>query len=254
MTTLFLLRHGRTTANSAGILAGWSEGVGLDETGVTQAVQVAEKLKDVPLAGLVSSPLQRCQETIGPIAQSRPSLSISLDERVGEAHYGEWTGRSLKDLAKDPMWKVVQSHPSAVTFPGDAGESMVQMSQRAVSAVRNWNSHFGPDATWLLCSHGDVIKAILADALGMHLDQFQRITVDPCSISVVRYTELRPFVLRMNDAAVEMAAYGQLPKKRRGKAKSADSDAAIGGGAGTEPTAPARRTPKTDAATTADHA
>ena len=79
------------------------------------------------------------------------------------------------------------------------------LQARAVAAVRGWNAELGPDATWLACSHGDVIKAIVADALGMHLDQFQRIVVDPCSVTVIRYTELRPFVVRLNDTGGSVA-------------------------------------------------
>src|SRR6185369_290344 len=104
---------------------------------------------------------------------------------------------------------------------------------RAVAAVRSWDARIsaehGPDAVWVACSHGDIIKALLADALGMHLDLFQRILVDPCSVSVVRYTDTRPFVLRMNDTGGDVAAL--LPPKRRRRRKPA-ADAAVGGGAG----------------------
>ncbi len=84
---------------------------------------------------------------------------------------------------------------------------------------------------YLICSHGDVIKAILADALGMHLDMSQRIQVDPCSLSIVRYTTLRPFVLRMNDSGPDAAALAELTARKA--RRRADADAAVGGGAGT---------------------
>jgi probable phosphomutase (TIGR03848 family) len=135
-------------------------------------------------------------------------------------------------LAKDPLWKVVQSHPSAVTFPGPEGEPLAETQSRAVAAVRDWNARVereaGPDALWLACSHGDVIKAIVADALGLHLDLFQRISADPCSVTVIRYTELRPFVVRMNDTGGDVSAL--IPPKRRRRRKPG-SDAAVGGGA-----------------------
>jgi probable phosphoglycerate mutase len=107
---------------------------------------------------------------------------------------------------------------------------MPAMQQRAVAAVRDWNSRLGADATYLICSHGDVIKAILADALGMHLDMSQRIQVDPCSLSIVRYTTLRPFVLRMNDVGADAAALAGLA--RTAAKPHAEADAQIGGGAG----------------------
>src|SRR5580693_8898519 len=197
MTTVLLVRHGLTDANTSGVLAGWTPGVHLAEKGREQAAALAERLAALPVAAIVSSPLERCQETAAAIAAGRDSLTVETDDRLGECRYGEWEGQALKTLAKDPLWKVVQSHPSAARFPG--GEALRETQARAVEAVRTHNAEFGDDAIWVAVSHGDVIKAILADALGMHLDAFQRIQVDPASLSVVRYTELRPFVVRMND-------------------------------------------------------
>ena len=121
----------------------------------------------------------------------------------------------------------MQTQPSAARFPN--GESLSEVSARAVSAVRDWDARLGEDAIWVACSHGDVIKAILADALGLHLDQFQRIVVDPCSVSVVRYTDTRPYVLRSNDVGADLSAFVP-PKKKSRRRKS--TDAAVGGGAG----------------------
>ncbi|MGY1669085.1 histidine phosphatase family protein [Geodermatophilus sp. SYSU D00710] len=230
MTTVILLRHGRTTANAGGVLAGWSPGVELDETGQAQAAAVGARLAPVPLAAVVSSPLERCRQTAGAVLDGR-GLELSTDDRLGEARYGDWTGRPLKELVKEPLWKVVQQHPSAAVFPGPEGEGLAQTQARAVAAVREWNDRLGPDAVWLACSHGDVIKAVLADALGLHLDAFQRIVVDPASISVVSYTETRPFVLRVNDTGGDVAALVP-PKKRPRRRRGRDSDAVVGGGAG----------------------
>jgi probable phosphomutase (TIGR03848 family) len=229
VATVILLRHGRTTANTGGVLAGWTPGVDLDETGAQQARAVAERLAKVPLAAVVSSPLDRCRQTAELVAAGR-DLEVRTDERLGEARYGEWTGRPLKELVKEPLWKVVQQHPSAAVFPGPEGEGLAQTQARAVAAVRAWNAELGKDAVWLACSHGDVIKAVLADALGMHLDSFQRILVDPASISVITYTETRPFVGRVNDTGGDVAALLPPPKRRRRRAPS--SDAVVGGGAG----------------------
>ena len=230
MTTVLLLRHGRTTANTGGILAGWTPGVQLDETGAAQVQAVGERLAAVPLAAVVSSPLERCVQTATAVAAGR-DLQLRTDDRLGEARYGDWTGRTIKELAKEPLWKVVQQHPSAAVFPGPEGEGLAQTQARAVAAVREWNATLGPDAVWLACSHGDVIKAILADALGLHLDQFQRIVVDPASFSVVTYTETRPFVVRVNDTGGDVAALIPPPAKKR--RRTASSDAVVGGGAGT---------------------
>ena len=230
MTTVLLLRHGRTTANAAGVLAGWTPGVLLDDAGRAQVRAVGERLAKVPLAAVVSSPLERCVQTADAVAAGR-EVAVQTDDRLGEARYGDWTGRPIKELVKEPLWKVVQQHPSAAVFPGPEGEGLAQTQARAVAAVREWNAKLGPDAVWLACSHGDVIKAVLADALGLHLDQFQRIVVDPASISVITYTETRPFVVRVNDTGGDVAALMPPPKKR-GR-RTASSDAVVGGGAGT---------------------
>ncbi len=229
MTTVVLVRHGLTHLTGP-VLAGWTPGLHLDERGEKQAVAVAERLRPLPLAAVVSSPLDRCVDTAAAILAGRDS-ELQVDERLGECRYGDWTGRPLKELGKDPLWKVVQAHPSAVVFPGPEGEALRDTQVRAVAAVRDWNSRLGPDATWLACSHGDVIKAIVADAMGLHLDQFQRIMIDPCSVTVIRYTELRPFVVRVNDTGGGVTDL--LPARKKGRRRKASSDAPVGGGAGT---------------------
>lgn len=224
MPTVLLIRHGRTTANASGILAGWSPGIELDDVGRRQAAELAVRLREVPLRAIVTSPLERTRQTAAAIVEGAAvPVEVHVDDAVGECHYGDWTGRDLKSLARDPLWKVVQSHPSAVVFPG--GESMSAMQHRAVVAIRAWNEKLGADAVYAVVSHGDVIKAIVADALGTHLDLFQRISCDPCSVSVISYTAARPFVVRVNDTGGSLASL--VPAKgRRG------SDAVVGGGAG----------------------
>ena len=227
MTTLVLVRHGLTKLTGP-VLAGWTPGLHLDERGQAQAAAVAERLRPVPFAAVVSSPLDRCLDTAAAVAEGR-DVPVQVEDRLGECRYGDWTGRPLKELAKDPLWKVVQNHPSAVVFPGPEGEPLRETQNRAVAAVRDWNARLGPDATWLACSHGDVIKAVVADAMGLHLDQFQRIAVDPCSVTVIRYTALRPFVVRVNDTGGGVA---DLVPAKKGRRRRASSDAVVGGGAG----------------------
>ena len=227
MTTVVLVRHGLTKLTGP-VLAGWTPDLHLDERGAAQAAAVAERLRPLAFDAVVSSPLDRCLDTATAVLQGRDQ-ELQVEERLGECRYGDWTGRPLKELAKDPLWKVVQAHPSAVVFPGPEGEALRETQARAVNAVRDWNARLGPDATWLACSHGDVIKAIVADAMGLHLDLFQRIAVDPCSVTVLRYTELRPFVVRVNDTGGGVADL--LPPKRRGRRRRS-SDAVVGGGAG----------------------
>ncbi|GAB7186248.1 MSMEG_4193 family putative phosphomutase [Kitasatospora sp. Ki12] len=228
MPTLLLVRHGRSTANTAGILAGWTPGVDLDDTGRAQAAALADRLAGIPLARVVSSPLERCRQTLEPLLAARPELGAPTeDERLGECHYGEWTGRPLAELAKEPLWRTVQDHAAAAAFPG--GESLRELSHRTVSAVREWNGRIaaehGEDAVWIACSHGDVIKAVVADALGLHLDHFQRISVEPCSVTAIRYTPQRPFVLRTGDTG----DLGSLAPKSGPEPVTPAGDAVVGG-------------------------
>lgn len=233
MATVILVRHGRTTANASGTLAGRLPGVGLDETGASQAARVGERLAGVPLAVLVSSPLERCRQTAKAIAAARPAgIRVATERGITECDYGAWQGRPLKELAKEKLWSLVQTQPSAAVFP--QGESMSAMQARAVAAVRRLDAavdaEHGPGAVWAAVSHGDIIKSVLADALGMHLDLFQRLHVDPASVSVVRYTGTRPYVLATNTHAGDLSWLAP-PRPRRSRAVRPD-DAAVGGGAG----------------------
>lgn len=226
MTVVLLVRHG-LTAGTGKVLTGRTPGIPLDDRGREQASALATRLAGVRLDAIVTSPLERCRQTAETIAAGRGGepLPVKEDEQFAEVNYGDWTGQPLKRLAKDPLWRVVQAHPSAVRFPGEDAESLLGVQHRAVQAVREWNARLGQDAVYLICSHGDVIKSVIADSLGLHLDLSQRIQVDPCSLSVIRYTPLRPFLVRMNDTGRTAAglANGQQPRQ---------GDAAIGGGAG----------------------
>jgi probable phosphomutase (TIGR03848 family) len=231
MATVILVRHGRSSANTAGVLAGRTPGVHLDDTGVQQAGAVGDRLAGVRLAAAVTSPLERCRETAKEITSRQASpLRASTEKQLSECDYGEWQGRPIKELAREKLWKTVQTQPSAVTFPG--GESMRAMQDRAVAAVRRHDARVtaehGDDAVWLAVSHGDLIKSILADALGSHLDLFQRIHVDPGSVSIVRYGETRPFVLGTNTHAGDLS-WLTPPRKARSRRRG---DAEVGGGAG----------------------
>ena len=234
MATVILVRHGRTTANASGVLAGRTAGVRLDEVGRRQADRTGERLAVVPVVGLVSSPLERCRQTSRAIlAHQDGSPAPAIDRAITECDYGEWQGRRLAELAKEDLWKVVQTQPSAAAFPG--GEAMHAMQARAVAAIRRHDAAFeaehGPGAVWVAVSHGDVIKSILADALGMHLDLFQRIGVNPASVSIVRYGASRPDVVSTNTDAGDLSWL---------KAAPAPADAQVGGGAGHEAPATTR--------------
>lgn len=226
MATVILVRHGRTTANATGLLAGRAAGVSLDQVGRGQAALTGERLAAVPVVGVVSSPLERCQQTARFILDRQAGTPYApLESDLTECDYGQWQGRTLSDLATEDLWSAVQSQPSAVTFPG--GESMAAMQARAVAAIRRhdaaFEAEYGPGAVWVAVSHGDVIKSVIADALGLHLDLFQRINVSPASVSIVRYGVSRPSVYATNTEA------GDLSWLSNG---IHSGDAPMGGGAG----------------------
>lgn len=228
MATVILVRHGRTTANATGVLAGRTAGVILDQTGRDQAAVAADRLASVPLAGVVSSPLERCQQTAQLILDRQAGTPYApVEADLTECDYGQWQGRTLSDLATEPLWPTVQSQPSAVVFP--SGESMAAMQARSVAAIRRHDAAFeaehGPGAVWVAVSHGDIIKSILADALGMHLDLFQRINVGPASVSIVHYSASRPTVYATNTDAGDLSWLANTIHS---------GDAPVGGGAGTK--------------------
>lgn len=214
MAIALLVRHGHSTANAEGVLSGRLPGVTLTERGRSEAAALGRALASVGLVRLVSSPLERCLLTARAISEDHPAHPpVETDERLVECGYGAWTGRKLADLTKEPLWRTVQGQPSAVRFPDSpdhVAESLRGVAERAVAAVREIDAaveaQHGADAVWVAVSHGDVIKAVLADAAGQHLDQFQRFVVESGSVAAVRYTPHRPFLLGLNSDPSRVAA------------------------------------------------
>ncbi|WP_275571216.1 histidine phosphatase family protein [Mycolicibacterium vanbaalenii] len=230
--TVLLLRHGRSTSNTAHTLAGRSEGVDLDDRGREQASALVDRLESLPIRAIVRSPLLRCERTVEPLAAAL-GLQPLVDDRITEVDYGAWTGRKIVELVKEPLWAVIQQQPSAAVFPD--GEGLAGVQARAVAAVREHDRRLadehGADVLWIACTHGDVIKSVLADALGTHLDSFQRINADPASVSVVRYTPMRPFVIHVNHTGVALNAALSAPPST-GESETGDvpsGDAVVGG-------------------------
>jgi len=192
-TEILLLRHAHSTANARSILAGRDKTVGLSERGFDQAIKVGEHLNDMKVARVVVSPLLRARETIAPFLKANPTIEVIKDAGIIEMEYGEWSGISLARLSKRPLWKIIQSNPSTVRFPN--GESFHEMLTRSTEAVQRLAL---PGKLTLFVSHGDVIKAITAHHLGLHLDQFQRIGIDPASLTRIVTSGGRSFVASTN--------------------------------------------------------
>ncbi|MCF8555103.1 MAG: MSMEG_4193 family putative phosphomutase [Candidatus Nanopelagicales bacterium] len=203
MGTLLLIRHGRTDANATGVLAGRTPGVALDEVGRTSTQALAKRLEGVNIARVVSSPLERTRETAQILFQDRQDVEI--EDRLLECDYGDWQGAKLSELAVNELWPIVQQRPDEMIFPN--GESMNEMSSRASTAAREWDakltSEHGDKVVWVAVSHGDIIKAICADAMGLPLRKFQSLLIEPASVSVIHYSESGSAVSKLNDTGSE---------------------------------------------------
>lgn len=222
---LVLIRHAHSQSNASGVLSGRLPNIHLSEKGIKQSQQLSERLGYFAVAQLRVSPMERCFETISPwlndvVLKNSPDFEPIIDPSLNEVDYGDWSGKKLITLARKKEWRTIQESPSRMYFPG--GEGIAQMQSRAMSVVHELAKL--PDSkTAVIVSHGDVIKSIVASALGTHLDEFQRIIIDPASVSVLDYSGIKPRVLLLNDTRAVVTDLLQEPKRSRNL---------LGGGAG----------------------
>ncbi|NDJ34836.1 MAG: MSMEG_4193 family putative phosphomutase [Chloroflexi bacterium] len=198
MTTFLLIRHAQNDWVRTGRLAGWTEGVHLNEEGQRQAALLGERLATAKLVAIYSSPLERAVETAEAIAAHHDALELQIEAGIGEVDFGEWTGKRLKKLARTRLWRVVQGHPSGARFPG--GESFLEMQFRLVSTL-DMLAQRHPTGQVAIVAHSDVIKAVFAHYAGIHLDLFQRIVVSPASLTIVALSRFGPHIVRLNDTS-----------------------------------------------------
>jgi probable phosphomutase (TIGR03848 family) len=229
MTRIVLLRHAHSSANAKAILAGRAPGVDLSDRGRKESQDVAKRLKEINFSLIRVSPMERCAQTIEPLlaqlskgSGAKPIIEVEND--LVEVDYGRWTGRKLAILSRDKAWKVVQNNPSAMYFPG--GEGLLDVQARAMRAVNNAANTPGRGPK-LLVSHGDVIKSIVASVLGAHLDHFQKIVIDPASITVLDFNGVDFRVLTLNSTTSPITAF---LKEESSKKKGVS--ALLGGGSG----------------------
>jgi probable phosphomutase (TIGR03848 family) len=215
--TIYLLRHGHSTANAKSVLAGRDFKVKLSSVGEEQAIAVANELSDKKFAKIYSSPLPRCMQTLEPLAMKMKS-EIQIEDGLIEMEYGDWSGKKLSVLSRNKLWSAIQNRPSLVRFPN--GESFLEMQSRAIEVVTKLAI---PGKSVLLCSHGDVIKAMVAGFLGLHLDKFQSLSIDPASITAIDLVNGSARLRFMNDTSFlkELRFTG-----------SADAKLNLGGGSG----------------------
>jgi probable phosphoglycerate mutase len=225
VTTVILLRHAHSVANEKGILAGRASGVSLSTKGKEQAELLTSRLGNARFKDIRISPLERCLATLEPWLQSQDTSvrkKILFDPNVSEVDYGDWTGKKLLALSLRKEWRVVQNTPSQMKFP--KGEGLLQMQQRAEKALRQSIKKTGTGVS-LIVSHGDVIKSLIATALDLHLDKFQKIVIDPASISVLDFSKGSFRLLHLNDLTTN---FEYLSQKKR------SSKTLVGGGSGSK--------------------
>ena len=220
-----LIRHAHSQANAKGILSGRMAGISLSETGLVQAQNLITRLGALKVAQLRISPLERCGQTINPWWESvgqetNPSVKLIEDENLIEVDYGNWSGKKLSVLSMNKLWKVVQNNPSAMYFP--SGEGLAAMQERAMRVIYGSLESKKKGAT-VLVSHGDVIKSMVASVLGMHLDDFQRIVIDPASVTVIDFSIDKPRLVLLNDSRSNLESFINAPYRKRNL---------LGGGAG----------------------
>lgn len=222
---LVLIRHAHSQANAAGILSGRLPNVHLSEKGIKQAKDLSKRLGSFPVAQLRISPMERCLETVQPwidefVIPHSKTFETMIDQNISEVDYGLWSGKKLSVLSKSKLWSTVQESPSRMYFP--SGEGIAQMQTRAMHSVHEMTD-VKKKGAGVIVSHGDVIKAIVASALGIHLDEFQRIVIDPASVSVIDFLAVKPRVILLNDTRAHISDLLQAPKR---------SSNLLGGGAG----------------------
>ena len=212
MSLVVLVRHAHSQANAAGILSGRRPNIALSEKGRTQAQELATRLGELKVKELRVSPLQRCIETIDPWVSTKSRIRRIEDHGITEVDYGKWSGRTLRSLSREKLWKIVQENPSRVFFPD--GEGMANMQARAIESMHLALSSTGTGAV-VMVSHGDVIKALVAANLGMRLDDFQRIIIDPASVTVFDFSSKTPRLLLLNDSHTKIGDLGITSTKKR---------------------------------------
>lgn len=199
MPVIILLRHAHSAANDVGLLTGRMPGISLSKKGFTQANELIERIGGGSVDRLHISPIERCQLTIDPWLKSKHSSTLSgfsIDESLTEIDFGDWSGRKLSSLRREKLWKSVQNRPSQVTFPN--GESFRSAQRRAFSGVQAIADARGSKVN-LLLSHSDTIKLIVSKFLGMKLDSFQQLQINPASFTILNFSKNGVSLVTLNN-------------------------------------------------------
>jgi probable phosphoglycerate mutase len=200
MTTFLLLRHAHSEANSAGILAGQLEGIALSKDGKAQVNKLISAIQGIKIDRIISSPMQRCLETVERLAKSRKKR-VFIDKRLIEMNYGAFSGEKLSRLARTKDWKVIQRKPSTYRFP--QGESFKELEKRIESLLRELSRKY-PKQTILLVTHGDIVRIAANLTVGSGLDNFQKFAIDPCSLTMLSWSSNDRLLVSFNQRIVSI--------------------------------------------------
>jgi probable phosphomutase (TIGR03848 family) len=205
MTIIYLIRHAENDFLGKEKLAGWLPGVHLNDRGVAQAEALAERLAGTRFRAIYASPLERALETAEPIAR-RQGLQVIPRPALGEVRFGRWQGQTLKTLRRRKLWPIVLFSPSLARFP--EGESFNETQARVVAELEKLRGKHKQAKSTILCvSHSDTIKLAVAHYLGLPLDLFQRLTVEPASISILSIHQGHARLIRLNDTQASRLPY-----------------------------------------------
>ena len=232
MTLLLLIRHGENDVMHHR-LAGRMAGVHLNDNGHRQAKALADALIHAPICAVYSSPLERAVQTAEPLAAGR-GLQVQICPSLSEVDYGDWQGRTYKQLARVKLWKTVQTSPSQVRFPN--GETLAEVKERVIAELARLAKLHTPEnsagkdkvdeSIIALVAHGDVVRLALTHYLNMAIDDFHRLVIHPASLSVVHLPPAgRPTVLHVNQIAAfawQIKTEHKYPKRNRKSKKPAD--------------------------------
>jgi probable phosphomutase (TIGR03848 family) len=223
MTTLFLIRHG-LTAVTGSKLYGTTPGFHLDERGRRQAAMLVERFVGVRPTAIYSSPLERCVETVEPLAAAN-NVAVVTSPALMEMDAGAWTGRSLASLRRTKLWKEVQRNPSTFRFPG--GEGFKEAQERLVAEVEKIARRHRRGRV-VIATHGDLVRMLLAYFSGTPLDMFQRTIIDAASVSVVMLGKERAHVALVNDTGGGLNRFGPTDAAQPWESSGGDGRRAAG--------------------------
>jgi len=210
-TLLLLIRHALTDA-AGKKLSGWQRGVHLNEAGRAQAEELVRRLEPVRLGAIYASTLERCLETATPVAKAR-GLQVARVPELRDVDYGEWSGRTMRQVVGTKQWRRIMRDPSGEAFPG--GETLRGVQARILNELGRI-VHDNPRSAVAVFTHADPVRLALAHYAGVHIDAYQRLVVHPASVSAVLVGEGMPRILKINDTGGlgDLAIPEPRPKRR----------------------------------------